>query len=283
MATAIFGYLPQELLGTSCCEYFHQDDHSSLTDKHKAALQSKEKILTDSDRLSEGRLLRNAEEQVVQLHEPLDQRAGVHRLCQHPGFRGRSETRISLLQGSSSQSSEGKLDLQIRDDNSDASSGTILHQRARHFHGTVLGAGSIGTDIANEGLSLRSASTREPFAGSPSDTEGLAAAEQHQSTEPAHPHGPLLRVLDCSKLTIKAKTCRAVVVHAFNPSTWEAEAGGSSEFEASLVYKGDSAQLGFDALCGSDDSTAMAALMNYLEAEGSLGDAGDFSDIQWTL
>jgi hypothetical protein len=28
-----------------------------------------------------------------------------------------------------------------------------------------------------------------------------------------------------------------VVAHAFNPSTWEAEAGGISEFEDSLVYK----------------------------------------------
>jgi hypothetical protein len=28
-----------------------------------------------------------------------------------------------------------------------------------------------------------------------------------------------------------------VVVHAFNPSTWEAEAGRFLEFEASLVYK----------------------------------------------
>ena len=28
-----------------------------------------------------------------------------------------------------------------------------------------------------------------------------------------------------------------MVVHAFNPSTWEAEAGRLSEFQASLVYK----------------------------------------------
>ena len=29
----------------------------------------------------------------------------------------------------------------------------------------------------------------------------------------------------------------AVVAHTFNPSTWEAEAGGSLEFEARLVYR----------------------------------------------
>jgi hypothetical protein len=28
-----------------------------------------------------------------------------------------------------------------------------------------------------------------------------------------------------------------VVAHAFNPSTWEAEAGCFSEFKASLVYR----------------------------------------------
>lgn len=45
---------------------------------------------------------------------------------------------------------------------------------------------------------------------------------------------------------------------------------------------GDSAQLDFDALCDNDD-TAMAAFMNYFEAEGGLGDPGDLGDIHWTL
>jgi hypothetical protein len=35
----------------------------------------------------------------------------------------------------------------------------------------------------------------------------------------------------------KKKKKPGVVAHAFNPSTREAEAGGFSEFEASLVYK----------------------------------------------
>ena len=32
-------------------------------------------------------------------------------------------------------------------------------------------------------------------------------------------------------------SCRAVVAHAFNPSTWEAEAGRFLSFEARLVYR----------------------------------------------
>ncbi|XP_070564648.1 protein cycle-like isoform X2 [Ptychodera flava] len=45
-ATAILGYLPQELLGTSCYEYYHIDDIPQLADSHKAVLAGKEKILT---------------------------------------------------------------------------------------------------------------------------------------------------------------------------------------------------------------------------------------------
>ena len=48
-----------------------------------------------------------------------------------------------------------------------------------------------------------------------------------------------------------------------------------------FVLLGDASQLDFDTVCEND--TAMAALMNYLEAEGGLGDPAELSDMQWTL
>lgn len=46
-ATLVLGYLPQEMLGTSMYEYYHNDDIPLLADKHKTALQTSEYVRTN--------------------------------------------------------------------------------------------------------------------------------------------------------------------------------------------------------------------------------------------
>ncbi|XP_053410038.1 basic helix-loop-helix ARNT-like protein 2 isoform X3 [Nycticebus coucang] len=249
-ATAILGYLPQELLGTSCYEYFHQDDHSNLTDKHKAVLQSKEKIFTDSYkfRAKDGSFV-TLKSQWFSFTNPwtkeLEYIVSVNTLVLRHSEMGEASFFPCSSQSSEASSKQSRI--------------TVPGMST----GTVLGAGSIRTDIANEVLDLqrlqsssslddssstdlmkdthtvncRHMSDKEMFPLSPSEMGQLEATRPSQGTAAAHSQEPLLS---------------------------------------------DGAQLDFDALCDNDD-TAMAAFMNYLEAEGGLGDPGDFSDIQWTL
>ncbi|XP_065161045.1 protein cycle [Atheta coriaria] len=45
-ATLVLGFLPQELLGTSMYEYYHNDDIQTLSEYHKTALQNNERVNT---------------------------------------------------------------------------------------------------------------------------------------------------------------------------------------------------------------------------------------------
>ena len=49
-ATLILGFLPQELLGTSMYEYYHNEDVAAMAESHKIALQSTVNVTTTTYR-----------------------------------------------------------------------------------------------------------------------------------------------------------------------------------------------------------------------------------------
>ncbi|XP_042324287.1 aryl hydrocarbon receptor nuclear translocator-like protein 2 isoform X2 [Sceloporus undulatus] len=252
-ATAILGYLPQELLGTSCYEYFHQDDHSHLTEKHKAVLQSKEKIFTNSYKFKakDGSFV-TLKSQWFSFINPWTKEL-EYIVSINTVVLGHNESGEEALLPCSSLSSE------------DTPKPPFLSVPGMST-GTVLGAGSIGTEIANEVLDLQRSHT-SPSASdlSPSDLMRTSSS-------------PVLTV-NCSNVPNKELTqlCPSVI----EDLETSGQNQGTVSFPTNEPLLSDASQLDFDAVCEND--TAMAALMNYLEAEGGLGDPAELNDMQWTL
>nr|XP_026646614.1 aryl hydrocarbon receptor nuclear translocator-like protein 2 isoform X3 [Zonotrichia albicollis] len=251
-ATAILGYLPQELLGTSCYEYCHQDDHNHLAEKHKEVLQNKEKVFTNSYkfRAKDGTFV-TLKSQWFSFMNPWTKEL-EYIVSNNTVVLGHKESAEEELLYSS-QSAE------------DAVKQSLVSVPGMSS-GTVLGAGSIGTEIANEILEL------QRLHSSPSG-----------ELSPSH----LLRKSPSPALTINCSDVPNKELIQLCPSETEAlenseQSQGAIPFPSNEPLLSGSSQLDFDAICGNDD-TAMTALMNYLEADGGLGDPADLSDIQWAL
>ncbi|XP_063213257.1 basic helix-loop-helix ARNT-like protein 2 isoform X7 [Chroicocephalus ridibundus] len=139
-ATAILGYLPQELLGTSCYEYCHQDDHNHLAEKHKEVLQNKEKVFTNSYkfRAKDGTFV-TLKSQWFSFTNPWTKEL-EYIVSNNTVVLGHNESAEEQVpHGSQPAEDAAKQSLSVPGMSS----------------GTVLGAGSIGTEIANEILELQ--------------------------------------------------------------------------------------------------------------------------------
>eukprot|EP00076_Gallus_gallus_P023521 XP_015145366.1 aryl hydrocarbon receptor nuclear translocator-like protein 2 isoform X4 [Gallus gallus] len=250
-ATAILGYLPQELLGTSCYEYCHQDDHNHLAEKHKEVLQNKEKVFTNSYkfRAKDGSFI-TLKSQWFSFMNPWTKEL-EYIVSNNTVVLGHSESAEEQV-SYGSQPAEGAVK-------------QSLVSVPGMSSGTVLGAGSIGTEIANEILELQRLHSSPPGELSPSH---------------------LLRKSPSPALTVNCSNVPNKELIQLCPS--EAEVLETSEqnqgaipFPSNEPLLGGNSQLDF-AICENDD-TAMTALMNYLEADGGLGDPAELSDIQWAL
>ncbi|XP_077325196.1 basic helix-loop-helix ARNT-like protein 2 [Lithobates pipiens] len=248
-ATAILGYLPQELLGTSCYEYFHPDDHSHLTDHHKSVLQSKEKILTNpyKFRVKDGSfiILRS---QWFSFINPWTKEF-EYIVSVNTVVSGQwSSLETTSLPGSS-HSSE------------DTSKRPYLHVPGMSS-GTLLGAANIGKEIAKQILELQRLQS-PPFNGDISPTDLLKKS-------PLGIGAPCVEVQKDDLVQLSPTEIEKLDASSQNDIL------PSFPIPDHLLSEGS-------ALDFENDETTMATLMNLFEADGGLGDNGGLNDIHWTL
>ncbi|XP_031721672.1 aryl hydrocarbon receptor nuclear translocator-like protein 2 isoform X3 [Anarrhichthys ocellatus] len=294
-ATTVIGYLPQEVLGTSCYEYFHQDDLRHLAEKHRqAVLRSKEKIETQCYKFKTkyGSYV-SLQSQWFSFTNPWTKEVefivSSNRVVSGPGHTKDEEA------GGSKALQEDTKQLPIIPG---LSSGV----------GTMIYAGSIGTQIANELIdSYRMNSSPSSRASSPFGPaqEKCALVSPQTSTSAAATSTTYFPefnyTLQWRKVKHKA-LCSVFTSHDFQASSREEAACSSSQSQsdsrtatrtatsagsATSESSGQPSQLDLDSMVVpglssfSSDEAAMAVIMSLLETDVNMGQSGDFKELHW--
>ncbi|KAM9845841.1 LOW QUALITY PROTEIN: basic helix-loop-helix ARNT-like protein 2 [Aulostomus maculatus] len=254
-ATTVIGYLPQEVLGTSCYEYFHQDDLQHLAEKHRQVLHSKEKVETQNYKFKakHGSYV-SLQSQWFSFTNPWTKEVefivSLNRVVSGPG-----STKDEEEAGSSNTLQEETKQLPIIPG---LTSGVD----------TMIYAGSIGTNIANE--------LTESYRVNSSPSSGIsspfgAAQEKCPLVSPQTSRSPSSRE-------------EAAGSSSQSQSDSRTEVGPSS---ATSESAGDPSQLDFDSMVVpglssfSSDEAAMAVIMSLLETDVNMGQSGEFEDLHW--
>ncbi|KAM7366908.1 hypothetical protein PAMP_014844 [Pampus punctatissimus] len=261
-ATTIIGYLPQEVLGTSCYEYFHQDDLQHLAEKHRQVLRTKEKIETQCYKFKAkyGSYV-SLQSQWFTFTNPWTKEVefivSLNRVISGPGH-----TKDDEEAGSSKALQEDTKQIPIIPS---LSSGV----------GTMIYAGSIGTQIANE---LIDSYRLDGY---------MLGMNSSPSSGASSPFGPSQEKCPL----VSPQTSRS-------PSSREEAAGSSSQSQsdsrtaagtssATSESTGEPSQLDLDSMVVpglnsfSSDEAAMAVIMSLLETDVNMGQTGDFEDLHW--
>ncbi|KAM4615003.1 basic helix-loop-helix ARNT-like protein 2 isoform 1-T3 [Polymixia lowei] len=254
-ATTIIGYLPQEVLGTSCYEYFHQDDLPHLAEKHRQVLRSKEKMETNCYKFKTkyGSYV-SLQSQWFSFTNPWTKEVefivSINRVISGPNH--------------------------IKDDEEPGSSKALQEDSKRILPiipglssgaGKMIYAGSIGTQIANELIDC--------YRMSSSPSSGTAS-----------PFGP---AQDKSPL-VSPQTSRNVSSKQDAPDQSESQVLKTEQHQNNKTPgdTGEASQLDLDSMVPglssfSNDEAAMAVIMSLLETDVNMGQAVDFEDIHWPI
>ncbi|CAI5664558.1 unnamed protein product [Oreochromis niloticus] len=262
-ATTILGYLPQELLGTSCYEYFHQDDLPHLADRHRKVLRSKEKIETNCYKFKTkyGSFV-TLQSQWFSFVNPwtkeLEYIVSTNTVISYdPSRAGRSGNKSE--QSSNSKASE------------DCKKSPPIIPGISSTPGTMIYAGSIGTQIANELLDFNRTNS-SPSSGnvSPFSLPQDKSPQIHNQISNSVPNG------ETSDMEIPGK------------SSSESEPQGAA-FSGGETLMEENSQLDLESVVGpglnslSNDEAAMAVIWSLLETDTNLGEAVDFEEMHWSL
>uniref|UniRef100_A0A3B3ZYS7 Uncharacterized protein n=1 Tax=Periophthalmus magnuspinnatus TaxID=409849 RepID=A0A3B3ZYS7_9GOBI len=253
-ATTITGYLPQEVLGTSCYEYIHHDDLHHLAEKHREVLRSKEKIETQCYKFKTkyGSYV-NLQSQWFSFTNP---------------WTKEIEFIVSLNRVVTSKDCADKEEAGSSKALPDVSKELPIIPGLSPGVGTMIFAGSIGTQIANELTDSYGRINSSPSSGASSPfgliQEKLVAASPHTSKSVSD---NTLTVGYYSQIFAQSKIATVYCIFFCK---------GSSESSLDLdnvVVPGLSSF--------SSDEAAMAVIMSLLETDANMGQSGEFEDLHW--
>ncbi|KAJ8007135.1 hypothetical protein DPEC_G00114410 [Dallia pectoralis] len=254
-ATIILGYLPQELLGTSCYEYFHQASLHHLAERHRKVLRSKEKIETNCYKFKtkNGSFIM-LQSQWFSFINPWTKE--VEFIVSTNRVLGTSHTEAEQQHDSNLLDEDGKR---------------IHIPGVSSAMSTMIYAGSIGTQIANELLdsnrvnSSPSSGTSSPF-GQPQNRSPIL---------PPHDNTPNEEVTDSDKMS-RSESELSSKGASYTATDPHMDTGESSHTDLDSMVGQSLATL-------STDEAAMAVIMSLLETEANLGEAVDFDNVHWSL
>lgn len=246
-ATTVIGYLPQEVLGTSCYEYFHQDDLQHMAGKHRQVLRSKEKVETECYKFKtkHGSYV-TLQSQWFSFTNPWTKEVEFI-VSSNRVISGPSHTKDESEAGSSKSAQEdAKQILEIPG----LSTGV----------GTMIYAGSIGTQIANE----------------------LGDTYRLNSSPSSGASSPFGSIQERCPQTSRSTSSREDEAGSSSHSQSQADSSKeASESSGAPESRGAPSQLELDVQGLSSDEAAMAVIMNLLETDVNMGQSGDFEDLHW--
>ncbi|XP_031723629.1 aryl hydrocarbon receptor nuclear translocator-like protein 2 [Anarrhichthys ocellatus] len=263
-ATTILGYLPQELLGTSCYEYFHQDDLPHLADKHRKVLRSKDKIETNCYKFkTKNGSFVTLQSQWFSFVNPWTKE--VEYIVSTNTVKSCDHSRTDRSGNESEQSSDYKTSDEVGQKSLPVIPGISTTP------GAMIYAGSIGTQIANELLDYNRMNS-SPSSGSvsPFSLPRDKCPQTHNQISNNVPSG------------------EAIDIEIPGKSSSEDEPQGAA-FSGAESLMEENSQQDLDGVVGpglsslSNDDAAMAVFMSLLEKDTNVGEAVDFEEMHWSL